>query len=253
MIVVCPKCSSRLQPSGDKPLVHPFTVRCPKCNNTVHSEAPSPASAQGALAMGNSPATAHQRYQPGEPAPPFEAGAGNAAPGQDAVEELGRLLGSLFGQSANGNVASGMRPSWSQRKVLICVADARRQNLAMVLTKQNYQVFVAQDTRQGIERMRENRMDVVLLDQEFDETEQGVAFIMREVNILRPAQRRRLFFMLMSPVLRTLETHAAFLNNVNAIVNSKDIDDLPRVLEHALRDYNELYKEFNVALNVSAI
>ena len=101
--------------------------------------------------------------------------------------------------------------------------------------------------------MRENRLDVVLLDQEFDQTEQGAAFVTREVTVLRPAQRRRLFFVLLSPVLRTMEAHAAFLNNVNAIVNIKDIDDVPRVLEHALRDYNELYKEFNVALNVGAL
>ncbi len=69
--------------------------------------------------------------------------------------------------------------------------------------------------------MRENRMDVVLLDQEFDPTEQGAAFVTREVTVLRPAQRRRLFFVLLSPVLRTMEAHAAFLNNVNAIVNHK--------------------------------
>jgi fructose-1,6-bisphosphatase len=50
-----------------------------------------------------------------------------------------------------------------------------------------------------------------------------------------------------------MEAHAAFLNNVNAIVNIKDIDELPRVLEHALRDYNELYKEFNAALDVAAL
>ena len=49
--------------------------------------------------------------------------------------------------------------------------------------------------------MRENRLDVVLLDQDFDAAEQGAAFVTREVTILRPAQRRRLFFVLLSPVL----------------------------------------------------
>jgi len=112
---------------------------------------------------------------------------------------------------------------------------------------------VAQDTRQAVERMRENRMDVVVLDQDFDPLEQGAAFVTREVSILRPAQRRRVFFVLLSQALRTMETHSAFLHNVNAIVNLKDIDDVGKVLEHTLRDYNELYKEFNVALNVTAL
>jgi CheY-like chemotaxis protein len=125
--------------------------------------------------------------------------------------------------------------------------------LAQQLSQSGYQVFVAEDMRQAIERMRENRIDVVFLDQEFDALEQGAAFVTREVTILRPAERRRLFFVLLSPVLRTMEAHAAFLNNVNAIVNTKDVADAARILEHALRDYNELYKEFNAALNVSAL
>jgi hypothetical protein len=101
--------------------------------------------------------------------------------------------------------------------------------------------------------MRENSMDVVLLDQDFDPAEQGSAFVTREVTMLRPAQRRRLFFVLISPVLRTMEAHAAFLNSVNAVVNEKDIAEVPRVLEHGLRDFNELYRELNGVLNLTAL
>ena len=254
MIVVCPKCSSRLQAGGTKPPTHPFTVRCPKCNTTVNSEAPNPASSHSALNLGDSPSTEHQRYKENEPAPLFQETGGKQT-NQTPIEELSRLLGSLMGQG-NGaamELASGARPSWNPRKILICAGEQYRQHLASQLSQNGYQVFVAQDTRQAVERMRENRLDVVLLDQDFDATEQGAAFVTREVTILRPAQRRRLFFVLLSTVLRTMEAHAAFLNNVNAIVNVKDIEEVPRVLEHALRDYNELYKEFNSALNVSAL
>jgi hypothetical protein len=254
MIVVCPNCSSRLQPNGNKPLVHPFTVRCPKCNSTVNSEPAHPAAAQSGLALGTSPATEHRRYHESEPAPLYQDG-GKQAASQNSIEELASLLGSLIGQGGGSAANSGTftRPSWNQRKILICASEEHRQSLAAQLTQNGYQVFLANDTRQAVERMRENRMDVVLLDQEFDPTEQGAAFVTREVTILRPAQRRRLFFVLLSPVLRTMEAHAAFLNNVNAIVNLKDIDEVPQVLEHALRDFNELYKEFNVALNVGAL
>jgi len=50
-----------------------------------------------------------------------------------------------------------------------------------------------------------------------------------------------------------MDAQAAFLHNVNAIVNFKEIDDLFGILEHALRDYNDLYKEFNRALKVAAL
>jgi hypothetical protein len=66
-------------------------------------------------------------------------------------------------------------------------------------------------------------------------------------------QRRRLFFVLLSPSLRTMDAHAAFLNNVNAVINVNEIEDLPRLLEHRVREYNELYKEFNNAMGVPAL
>ena len=204
--------------------------------------------------MGNSPATEHRRYHVTEPAPLFQDDSTKQS-SQNSIDELGRLLGSLIGQGNTTSVSpvNAARPSWDPRRILICTNEQYRQGLAQQLSQSGYQVFVAQDTRQAIERMRENRIDVVFLDQEFDSLEQGSAFVTREVTILRPTERRRLFFVLLSPVLRTMEAHAAFLNNVNAIVNTKDVAEAPRILEHALRDYNELYKEFNAALNVSAL
>ncbi len=98
--------------------------------------------------------------------------------------------------------------------------------------------------------MRENLLDVVVLDPRFDPVEQGPVFVTREVSILRPAQRRRLFFVLLSPSLRTMDSHTAFLNNVNAIVNVNEVEELPKLIEHRFREYNELYKEFNRVLGV---
>jgi CheY-like chemotaxis protein len=203
--------------------------------------------------LGNSPATEHRRYQDSEMAPRFAEGMQENK--QNSIEELGHLLANLLGQGnlSSANLANGQRPSWNPRKILICASEEHRQRLALQLSQNGYQVFLAQDTRQAVERMRENRMDVVLLDQDFDIAEKGAAFVTREVTILRPAQRRRLFFVLLSSVLRTMEAHAAFLNNVNAIVNVKDIEEVPRVLENGLRDYNELYKEFNAALSVTGL
>ena len=207
MMVVCPKCSLRLQAGGNEPLTHPFTVRCPKCNSVVNSEPPNPASVQSALTVGDSPATEHHGRKTS----------------QRALSETGAETNSNFieswpltrtlmapGQRRNMQLATSSRPSWNPRKILICAGEQYRQHLASQLSQKGNQVFVAQDTRQAVERMRENRLDVVLLDQDFDAAEQGAAFVTREVTILRPAQRRRLFFVLLSPVLRTMEAHAAF-------------------------------------------
>jgi hypothetical protein len=50
-----------------------------------------------------------------------------------------------------------------------------------------------------------------------------------------------------------MDAHAAFLNNVNAIVNVNDFDDLERVMDVALREFNELYREFYTASGLTAL
>jgi response regulator RpfG family c-di-GMP phosphodiesterase len=147
----------------------------------------------------------------------------------------------------------GARPAWDPRKALVCTAETYRETIAQRLTENGYQVYVAEDTRQAIETMRSNKMDVVLLEPQFDPAEQGSAFVMREINVLRPPQRRRIFFVLISPSMRTMDAHAAFLSNVNLVVNVADVDELHRIMEVALREYNELYREFNAAFSLTAL
>lgn len=258
MTVVCPKCSSQIQVAGSDSN-RPSSIRCQKCNTTLNATATSPASEKSALAVSQSPSTDHHRYKTRVPAPLFEGDktAPIEAPRTEApVEELSRLLTNLLMQqqqgSSTGQAATSMA-GMNSRKALVCTGQSHREIIARQLTRNGYQVFVARDTGQAVDRMRENQLDVVILDPEFDFAEQGAAFITREVKVLRPAQRRRLFFVLLSPLLRTMDAHTAFLNNANAIVNLKEVGDLFGILEHALREYNELYKEFNTALNVTAL
>lgn len=251
MILVCPKCSSQLQVNN--PPAGPFNVRCPKCNTTIEPGPPSPASEKSALAIGHSPSTEPARFKRRGPAPLFELGSAVSEAPAPAAEDVRTLLLNLLDLNGKAMPAPESRPSLNARKVLICTAQPHREMIARELAQNGYQVFVAQDIGQAIDRMREHALDIVVLDHEFDSAEQGAAFVTREINILRPAERRRLFFVLISPMLRTMDAHAAFLHNANAIVNLRDVEDLRGILELALREYNELYKDLNLALNLSAL
>jgi len=253
MIIVCPKCSTRLQIDDEKSPSRPFNVRCPKCSNTINSGSANPATEQSALAVGGSPATDHPRFEQltARAYEPVIVAAPNAAsPNDETIRMLFNLLSKGTGQNTD---APSARPSWDKRKALVCTSEPYREIVARKLTQNDYQVFVAEDTRQAVETMRANKMDVVLLDPQFDPAEQGSAFVVREINILRPPQRRRLFFVLLSSSLRTMDAHAAFLNNVNAIVNVVDIEELPRVMEVALREFNELYRDFYTASGLTTL
>jgi predicted Zn finger-like uncharacterized protein len=253
MIIVCPKCSTRLQVDEEKSPNRPFNVRCPKCSSTVSSGPANPATEQSALAVGGSPATDHPRFEPStarayEPSTPGAVGAPPA--NDDAV----RMLFDLLSKGTNsGTQNPHARRSWDKRKALVCTSEPYRDVVARKLSECGCQVFVAEDTRQAVETMRANKMDLVLLEPQFDPAEQGSVFVIREINVLRPPQRRRLFFVLLTPSLRTMDAHAAFLNNVNAVVNVTDIEELSRIMEVALREYNELYREFYTAFNLTAL
>lgn len=253
MIIVCPKCSTRLQVDQEKSPNRPFNVRCPKCNSTISAGGASPALEQSALAVGGSPATDHPRFE--QPtARAYEPVAKPAQPVDATPNEALQVLADLLAKGVGGETHKpGVRPAWDKRKALLCASEPVRETVARKLADGGYQVFVAEDTRQAVETMRSKQMDVVLLDPQFDPAEQGSVFVVREVNVLRPAQRRRLFFVLLSPSMRTMDAHAAFLNNVNAIVNLNDLDELDKVMDITLREYNELYREFYSAFGLPAL
>ena len=256
MIIVCHKCDSRLQVDEAKMPLQPFVIRCPKCHSSVDSGLPSPAPEPVAAAVGGMSSTEDPRFEHPNPAPLFELQRKGPEPlaGTSSTDRLAELLAGLINQpAATGRKVPYARPAWDPRKALVCVPEDSRESVARSLAANGYEVFVASDARQAVDRMRENLLDVVLLDPRFDPVEQGPVFVTREVNILRPAQRRRLFFVLLSPSLRTMDSHTAFLNNVNAIVNVNEIDELPSLIERRVREYNELYKDYNTTLGIQAL
>lgn len=262
MIVVCSNCTTRLQLDDTKIPTRAFTVRCPKCQNIIQAQPPAQSSEPSALSLGETPALENRRYKPQAAAPAFmpERAAGadevQGYGNQPAANDLAGLLMDLLQKNAAApaaNSPASSRLKWERRRALVCVTPARREAIGRAMVDADYQVYIAEDTSQAIERMREDQMDVVVLEAEFDPVEQGAAFVTSEINVLSPAKRRRLVFVHLSQTARTLDSHAAFVQNVNLMVNTADVENLPQVLERTMRDFNDLYRDFNAALNVAAI
>jgi len=255
MIITCANCYSRVQineAAASTPGMP--SQRCPKCNLQLSSSEND--AQKGALAVGGSPSTESKRFASLQPAPMYESpsATSNEHEAQSSAVELVKVLSEVLNLGrANGSDQKGDRSKGNPRRVLICSTEGRREEIAQRLDENGYQVFVAADTRQAMESMREQPLDVVVLDPDFDEADHGAAFVTREFNILRPPQRRRLFFCLLGPSQRTLDAHAAFLANANLIVNPNDLDELPLILDRAIRDYNDLYADFFRAMKVPAL
>lgn len=259
MIISCTHCSMRLQVEDEKVPARSFTLRCPKCQNIVHAEPPVNSLRENALIVGHSPASGHPRFE--SPAPPYKLDqfadksetAIEQEPATGDSNELLRLLSAVLKRGTRATDRVGSDLKWEARRVLVCVGEEHRHAVARNLKKSDCTVYVAENKLQAIERMRDERMDVIILSADFDSEEEGASFLAREINALRPGDRRRIFFVQFSELGRTLDAHAAFLNNVNLIVNVSDVDDITATLDRGLRDFNDLHRSYNDALGVSPI
>src|SRR5215510_11115105 len=247
MVLTCPKCSARLQVDDAKSPAHAFVVRCPKCQTRVDVQPPAEAPAEansGQASVGpEAPSqTSSAGFERPASAPPFKPRdePQSSAP-TPALGDLAQLLADALSNQGTRSEVGRKRAAWDHRKVLVCASPAYREVIAESLANNNYEVFVAENMAEGLGRMREERMDVVVLDANFDPVEQGVAFITREVRLLRPSQRRRLFFAYLTSGVRTMDPHAAFLQNVNLVVNPSEVDELAEALDISIRHYNDLY------------
>lgn len=259
MIIACTHCSMRLQVDDEKVPARSFTLRCPKCQNIVHADPPVEPHHEGALMVGNSPASGHPRFE--SPAPPYQLDQFPDKVGAESEQEqanvdgteLLRLLSAVLKRGTRSTDRTHDDLKWEARRVLVCVGDDQREAVARNLAASDCQVYVAENKAQAIERMRDERMDIIILSAGFDPAEQGAAYMTREINALRPAERRRVFLVQLSELGRTLDAHGAFINNVNLIVNVDDVNDMTPALERSLRDFNDLHRSYNEALGVSSI
>jgi predicted Zn finger-like uncharacterized protein len=260
MVLTCPQCETRLQLDEAKTPVRPFALRCPKCQTNLNVQP------NGEASISNQPNAASEAT-PRNPVPAFERPvtasrfqprnsentAASSAEATSGLNDIAKLLAEALNHSNGPAGTSRKRPAWDRRKVLVCASPAYREAIAESLATNDYEVFVAENMVQGLGRMREERMDVIVLDASFDPLEQGVAFITREVRLLRPSERRRIFFVYVTSGVRTMDLHAAFLHNVNLVVNPSDVEQLPEALEVSIRHYNELYRPFTRALDIAPI
>jgi len=264
MLLVCPQCRAHLNLDDAKTPSGRFSVRCPKCQATINHPPPTSAEFAGETLevaadtmAGNDAETADSLFEPPITAPRFQGRDKDKPVATEepaaGLDEVAKLLAVMLGNSAPRETTVRKRPSWDRRKALVCASPAYRQTIAEMLASNDYDVFVAENTAQGLGRMREERMDVLVLDANFDPADQGLAFITREVLGLRSTERRRLFLVHLTSGVRTMDPHAAFLRSVNLIVNPSDIEQLPETLDISIRRFNDLYHHFNHVLDQTPV
>jgi predicted Zn finger-like uncharacterized protein len=237
MILRCDNCSVSLQLDESKVPTGNFTVRCPRCQNLLRGQK-SPAG-QGT--------TASQQLEASKPAPAVPDGSKEFAE-KESEFQINSALRSLLSalQSEKKPVAESDESSEKPRRVLLCLGE-KKAAVTKVLTDAGYKVYIAETPAQANERLREGKTELMIFSPDFAAEFGGAALIQQKANMMYSSERRRLYLVSLEDNGTTMNAHDAFLRNLNLIINTADIPQLPLILNRAVHDFNDLYHYFNKA------
>lgn len=240
MIIRCDNCSVSLQLDESKLPTGNFTVRCPRCQNMLRANKDMRGQGMARQLEENKPAA-----QAGEP---------NGFAEKQSEFEINSALKMLLQALKTGNekVESSTDPTEKPRRVLLCLGN-RKDEVAKILTDVGYRVYIAQTPAQANERLREGKTEIVMFSPDFAPEFGGAAILQQKANAMYSSERRRLFLISLEDEGTTMSAHDAFLRNLNLIVNTADIPQLPLILNRALLDFNDLYYYLNRGLGLEPI
>jgi PleD family two-component response regulator len=163
------------------------------------------------------------------------------------------LLNELFSKIAGRGGAAELPGAWARRGILLCHNDENvRAKMRAALDEARFDLHIADTAVDALQQLRETKDDIIVLDPQFDQAKQGGVGMLQHVNGLTPTYRRRMYLVLVSPQLKTLDTYLAFVNGANLTVNTEDIGQFQQILERSMRDFNEIYHPFNQAAGLAA-
>lgn len=194
-----------------------------------------------------------QQLESSQPASAVPDGAQEFAEKESGIQ-INSALRSLMSalRSDKGVLESDEETNEKPRRILLCLG-AKLDETAKLLSSSGYKVYVAQTPAQANERLREGKTEMLIFSPDFAPELGGAAVIQQKANAMYSSERRRLFLVSLEDSAATMNAHDAFLRNLNLVVNTQDLAQLPLILNRSVSDYNDLYNYFNRAAGLSPI
>ena len=242
MIIRCDSCSVSLQLDETKIPTGNFSVRCPRCQNLLRVQ--KDGSGKGLSTV--------EQLAASQPAASTQEGAQDFAAKESEFQINNALKSLMSALQADKGVATETETEDKPRRILLCLGQ-KTDETANILAKAGYKVYVAQTPAQANERLRDGKTEILIFSQDFAPEMGGAAIIQQKANAMYSSERRRMFLISLEETGTTMNAHDAFLRNLNLIVNTNDLKQLPLILNRALSDYNDLYNYFNRTAGMAPI
>ena len=129
------------------------------------------------------------------------------------------------------------------KTAIICEANPLvRQTIIDNLQLMEYQVTIADNSRDALKRMRYHTYDLVVVNEDFDCDDPDTNGIILYLERLGMSIRRNMFVALVSARHRTMDNMMAFHRSVNLIVNIKNIEDIGKIISRGITDHALFYR-----------
>jgi len=137
-------------------------------------------------------------------------------------------------------VEDGMKTS------LLCTSDTSRlEKMEQMLRQLDFYVSTAPTSQLALSKLRNNRYDLVVLDELFEASTQSDNLVLHHIQFMPMHQRRQFFLCLLSENLPSLDQLLSFRIGTDLILNVQDLDKTKIVLVRAMKDHKSFYKIFN--------
>jgi hypothetical protein len=195
-----------------------------------------------------------QQLEASQPAPAATDGAKQFAAKESDLEINNAMKALLQALQSGKKTAAADDPDLDEkpRRILLCLGE-KRDTVAKLLTGCGYKVYIAQTPAQANERLRDGKTEIVMFSPDFASEYGGAAVIQQKANAMYSAERRRLFLVSLEEGGTTMNAQEAFIRNLNLIINTDDIPQIPLILNRALHDFNGLYHYLNRGLGLEPI
>lgn len=212
MDIVCKQCKSKFKIPDEKvPSGQIFTLSCPKCKSKISIDTRSSTTAEPVTKKTIIDEVDSGTYDASEK--PF-----------DFLEE-------------------------GAETALLCEPDpAVRSKIRSALESMEYNVTEPGSDRDALKQMRFHIFDLVVLSEVFSSENPDENNIMKYLERLPMATRRKIFVVLATNRFRTMDNMAAFNKSVNIVVNTKSIDEIGKIIKRGLSDNAAFYSVFKDAL-----
>jgi hypothetical protein len=246
VIIECSFCQKKLNipPNAKLPLGKPFSFTCPSCGqkNTVTLEAPPDAPASPdftAIPPAAPPPRAPVPPSParpdgtafreaGPPIPPPQAGPGYSVNEVRSIMELDDI------------------GSEGLKSALVAYDSEEAQTLLeQKLTAMGYKVSLALNVRDAAKQLKFGRFQVVLIQEDYYGATIKSNQLLKAVNSLELAIRRKMFIGLIGPSFTSLDDLRAFSLSLDTVINSNDIEDIERLLISGLGHVSKFFATYN--------